>query len=589
MKLFPGCATEAVFRKIFLACLFTLAVLHISALPAAAALNSERILIFRYPGLTTASEYTALAHAFTAAGLSFADTDVIPASGRGLLVYFPAALEDAYASGLARNIENFVLTGGTLIASGVPGQGFAEFAGIASWDTSRQRFRVDFTREGASYFSFINRPEERYFLTGNRSNKKSLASCGYTVSGGETIALFDDGTAAIWRKEKGEGEIYLIGLSITDLILKPELGLDPGASRIFVNGFEPAADVVKLLLKHIAFRKDGFLITKRAVPHLDRSALLLTFEVEEVNRLKDAEKFFDLCAGESMSATFFVTAKNYGKNGKEEYYIDDDSIGIIKKIFQKGCEIGCHTFTHSWGFFRMPQGSSDMDPLSYDGMGLKTLYGELKTLKKILESQVEGLQIVTFRSGHLGDNDRLSEALEKSGYLYSSNYSAGDLMTCYPVELLSGKTLDSPGGPLIEFPYALDDSAAPLYLREDNLERAAYVFKDIITANAENGTVTVMNIRPDGREYLVSFTGRILDFCAANGIPVRSIEKFGDYYRKRNSVLAGWKKDNGEITITLSEALPGLSFLIEGRRKDKHYRRGRLPRELYRRRQHRIY
>ena len=564
MMLFPGRLKTADFRKALIIQFLSLSILLLSVFPAAAVFNSENILVFKDSGPTRIPEYTALLHAFNATGMSFSDTGIIPSSGKGLVLYIPVPIEGLYDAGLARSVENFVLTGGSLIVFGAPGRGFADFAGITSWDTSSQRFRVDFTREGASYFGFINRPEERYFLTGNRSNKKTFESCGYAAAGGETVALFDDGSAAIWRKEKGEGEIYLIGLSPEDLILKAELGLDPGTSRIFVNGFEPAADVIKLLLRGIACRKDGFLVSKRAVPHLDPSTLILTFEVEETGRLKDAERFLDLCTGESMSATFFLTAKTYGKSGKEEYFIDDEGIEIVKKIYLKGCEIGCHTFTHPWGFFRMPQGSPDMVPFSYDGMGPKTLYGELKTLKKILESQIEGLKIVSFRSGHLGDNDRLAEALEKSGYLYSSNHAAGDLMSNWPVELLSEKNTGAAAGPVIEIPYALDDSAAPVYLREDNLERAYLVFTDIIAANAENGSITAMNIRPDGREYLVPFTGRLLEYCAAKGIPVRSLSKFGDFYRKRNSVAVSWKKAGDEISLIVSEVLPGLSFLLEG-------------------------
>ena len=57
------------------------------------------------------------------------------------------------------------------------------------------------------------------------------------------LAHFDDGSAALLTNSVGKGRVYLLGLSLLDVVLRNQDNHDYEAQRHYVNAFEPGADV----------------------------------------------------------------------------------------------------------------------------------------------------------------------------------------------------------------------------------------------------------------------------------------------------------------------------------------------------------
>ena len=94
---------------------------------------------------------------------------------------------------------------------------------------------------------------------------------------------FDDGSAALLTNSVGKGRVYLLGLSLLDVVLRSQNNRDYEAQRHYVNAFEPGADVWLLILRawYENYGKDW--VRLATIPGGQRSALLLSHDVDWEN------------------------------------------------------------------------------------------------------------------------------------------------------------------------------------------------------------------------------------------------------------------------------------------------------------------
>lgn len=90
-----------------------------------------------------------------------------------------------------------------------------------------------------------------------------------------------------------------------------------------------------------------------------------------------------------------------------------------------------------------------------------SVLGELRISKLLIESLAKPVQVANFRPGHLSNPQVLPQALEATGYRFSSSVRAGNVLSHLPIHLTYGRGAESETG-TIEFPLTVEEERAPL-------------------------------------------------------------------------------------------------------------------------------
>ena len=191
-----------------------------------------------------------LVHSLKEMGIPFFITrDVGQALKHRLVILYPSVDGHTFSQDQAKQLADFVQNGGYIFAQNAFWGGLRELFGYSEFKPSRKRYHLAFV--GADpVMKYLNRPQEREVRLGSESYNEILWTNGYVLSGGAVaLARFDDGTAALATNVVGKGRVYLLGLSLMDVVLRSQSNRDFEAERHYVNAFEPGADVWLLILR----------------------------------------------------------------------------------------------------------------------------------------------------------------------------------------------------------------------------------------------------------------------------------------------------------------------------------------------------
>jgi hypothetical protein len=92
----------------------------------------------------------------------------------------------------------------------------------------------------------------------------------------------------------GRGKAYLLGVAYTDSVLTPQVGNSFNAERQYVNGVEPSADVVMLILKNICQTTVSPFVCLATIPFAKPVGLVLSHDIDAQTSFIDSLKFADL-------------------------------------------------------------------------------------------------------------------------------------------------------------------------------------------------------------------------------------------------------------------------------------------------------
>ena len=81
-------------------------------------------------------------------------------------------------------------------------------------------------------------------------------------------------------------------------------------------------------------------------------------------------------------------------------------------------------------FFQL--GDLSVNSANYQPLKEKTILGEVKVSKELLDQDIPGQRTVGFRAGELAYPPQLLTALSAAGYLYDSSFSANNILSNYP-------------------------------------------------------------------------------------------------------------------------------------------------------------
>jgi len=506
----------------------------------------------------------ALVHALKEMGIPFFITrDLRQALGHRLVILYPSVDSHTFTLLQADQLTAFVRQGGFIFAQNVFWGGVQPLFGFRSFVPSRKRHLLAFSSTTDPVLKYLNRPEEREVSLGSDHFPEVIWSNGYIpATGADVIARFDDGTAALLTNSIGKGKVYLLGLSLLDVVLRSQNNRDYEAQRHYVNAFEPGADVWLLILRawYENYAKDW--VRLATIPGGQQSALLLSHDVDWENSFAPGLDFVRIEKANQARSTFFIQTK-YVNDGNSKAFFFEPNLETLRQLKAGGSTLGSHSIIHSRGFNKFDLGSGHEIYPSYQPRGLgfdtasgATVFGEVRVSKGLLDGEVPDQDTIFFRAGHLRVPPSLPEALEQSGYRFDSSFTADDVLSNFPFALPRNLGFEE-DSELYEFPVTIEDEESPGFA--NRVPQAL----EVILANAENGAVSVVLIHSNESQLKAAAEQELLRLLPADILKTDMVS-FATFWRARDrlqwSVVATSIPSQVVLQVKSDDSVEGLTF-----------------------------
>ena len=508
----------------------------------------------------TASAWLGLAHGLKSIGIPFLITrDFRAALEHRVVLVYPTLSGRVLSSEALAALARHPRSGGTLIATNVLGGGLNELFGFTDVVPSRTRGEVRLNPDLPLTARFED-PRERRLPLGNGPHRGSLGTYGYTAAAEPPLATYDDGTAAITRRELASGgAAYAFGVDVGELLLIGQNNRDEFIARSYVNAYEPTLDVYLRLLAAMYAQGEPDAVTLGTVPQGREISVLVTHDVDYRYSLEHAVEYARAERAMGIRATYFIQAK-YLNDWNDNAFFDQAAIGHLKSLDALGMQIASHTVAHSRAFNHLPIGSGEETYPTYQPrvtgettVSGASVLGELRVSKFLLE-HFTGLPVDAFRPGHLRNPESLPEALEASGYRFSSSATANNSLTHLPFRL---QYHHSPTAEtrIFEFPVTVEDEAPPA------LASRLPAALELADQLRRYGGLMVLLIHPNVVEPKLGFEHR---FCAAvkDRAWFGTVDEFGGFWAARNAAEVDVARQGEQrvVTVTLPAAVDGLTL-----------------------------
>jgi hypothetical protein len=504
------------------------------------------------------SAWLGLAHGLKTIGVPFIITrDYREAlQHRAVLVYptISGAVLDATA---LKALSQFAREGGTLVAGQVLGGGFNEVFGFEEAIVGKHsEVRLDTTQALNTEFTD---PKESTIRIGNPVQAATtVGSYSYSQPRNPPLAVFEDGSAAITQKAYAKGHAYALGMDLGFLLNKGYNNREEGIARSYVNDFEPSLDVLLRLLKNIYLEADPEAVTLATVPAGQSLAVVISHDIDYTRSLVNSVQYAEFEKREGIPATHFIQVK-YIKDWNDAIFFNADGVKRLQQLQALGVEIGSHSISHSLTMNKFALGSGseqypDYQPFVKDKFVTEhaSVLGELRVSKFMLEKFAPGHTVVSFRPGHLQNPYSLPQALQATGYHYSSSVTANNSLSHLPFQLTYSR--ESRGEvDVFEFPVTVEDEALPKL--GDRLAAAIELAKKI----SRYGGSFIALIHTDILDHKLAFEQ---GFVAA----VRSyawfgsLRELGDWWAARNQIDCDLDPQGRSVSLNVPRSIKGLTL-----------------------------
>ncbi len=513
----------------------------------------------------TASAWLGLAHGLKSIGIPFLITrDFRAAVEHRVVLVYPTLSGGVLSREALAALARHPRSGGTLIATNVLGGGLNELFGFRDVVPSRARAEVRLNPDLPLTARFED-PRERRLPLGNGPHRGALGSYGYTAPAEPPLATYEDGTAAITRRELDSGgAAYAFGIDVGQLLLIGQNNRDEFIARSYVNAYEPTLDVYLRLLEAMYIQGEPDAVTLGTVPQGREISVLVTHDIDYRYSLEYAVEYARAERAMGIPATYFIQTK-YLRDWNDNAFFDQAAVGHLKRLDSLGMQIASHIVSHSRAFNRVAIGSGKEIYPTYQPrvtgettVSGASVLGELRVSKFLLE-HFTGLTVDAFRPGHLRNPESLPEALEASGYRFSSSVTANNSLTHLPFQL---EYHHSPTAEthIFEFPVTIEDETPPA------LESRLPAALELADHLRRYGGLMVLLIHPNVVEPKLGFERR---FWAAvkDRAWFGTVDEFGRFWVARNAAGVDVARNAGQrvVTVTLPAAVNGLTLSTPAR------------------------
>lgn len=504
--------------------------------------------------------WLALAHGLKSIGVPFRITrDVREALSHRTVLVYPMISGKVLKPEELQALAEFPKTGGTLIGVQVLGGGLNQVFGFREAVASRQRYDLTFAGNDP-LLSELTDPQERTLRIGVREkNLEVMGTYGYTDAA-SPLARFDDGTAAITQVSHERGRAYAIGADLGFLLSKGYNNRGDELVKTFDNQFDPTLDVWLRLIKSIYRTAEERAVTLGTVPFGKSLSVMLTHDVDFTQSMKNAVDYAEYEKSQGLVGTYFIQVK-YIRDYNDDIFFNDEGVRHLAHLAELGMEVGSHTIAHSKVFDQFPLGTGRESYPSYAPFVKSrhtafnaSLLGELR-VSKFLIDHFSGQDIVSFRPGELSNPFGLPQALNATGFRFSSTATANNSLTHLPYQLTYDRLTESEVD-VFEFPVTIEDEELPKL--GDRLPQALELARKV---SRYGGSVVVL-IHPNVLDHKLAFEKGFVEGVRSSAW-FGSVGEFGRWWAARNQVQLDVVREAAELRVTLTAASPVAGLTLE--------------------------
>jgi peptidoglycan/xylan/chitin deacetylase (PgdA/CDA1 family) len=487
------------------------------------------------------SDWLGLARAFRAEGVPFTITqNPQRALEHKVVLVYPIISGRALAPDALRALAEHVRAGGTVLGFDLAGGGLEQVFGVKGELPSR-------TRETLRWPPSAGPPEEQVTRFSRAGGEAALGSLAYQPTDGRALAQYEDGGAAIVCRNEG-GVACLMGVDLGAMATRAIDGRDEAVARAYVNQYEPSLDVLVRWVKdlYVAGEPMPWLIDTAPTGH--DVSIVLTHDIDFTRSVVNSRAYADLERSAGIKATYFMQTK-YIRDYNDDVFLTKQTVPLVHELQAEGMEVASHTVSHSRAFKAFPLGDGrehypDYQPFVETKTTARggSIFGETRVSKFLLE-RLAGIRVTSFRPGHLSYPFQLPEALQSTGYEWSSSVTADSCLTHLPHQMTFSRAGDSLT-PLYEFPVTIEDEEQPRL--GDRFEAESAVISKIA---AHHGLVVIL-IHPDILAHKFAFERQLIQRWKDRAW-MPDLDEFGAWWRARDRADFDIVQDGGGLSLVV--------------------------------------
>ena len=508
---------------------------------------------------TQANLYS-LKYMLEVAGIPYVETtSVVEAQNYKMIVGTSTVESGVLISDERTVIKNFIKSGGVVVFSRLKESDFYTSFGISGYSSKTTRHTLTWNTAGNDpCLKWFNDSLEKTISLGSLQLNNVIDTRSYTLNGATALANYDDGTVAFTKNAYGTGFAYAFGISFKEIILRNQLNKDFEAQRDYTNAFEPSTDALSLLLRGIYNSHTNKGVWKHTSPKNSRSALIVTHDIDAATSMALMNTFASYEQSMGIKANYFITTHYTQDLNVSNFY--DPYFAQMSALLTKGH----HISSHSVGHFNdmsdtsvVPLGVPGNTKFSYQPSNWggatvgATLYGELEVSKNLLQSDINA-NVRAFRPGFLLIHPQQTKTLLNLGYEFSSSNTACDVLSNFPFYLHEYQDFDAPLTNLLEIPLTNSDVVRDYVLDSLNYPTLVNTWKNVYLKNHANHAPTTLLIHPTKNFKFLAEQSFISQL--PGGVVFKSIEGYGDYWKKRATVNFTTSLSGSTLTITIANS-----------------------------------
>ncbi len=512
------------------------------------------------------SSWLGLVHGLKSIGVPFhIVSSVDEAVQHRVVLVYPSLIGGTTAPADLQKLATHVRSGGTLLAFDVIGGGMPEVFGFGHSEEVPLHKLVQLQTLPLTAGLIDDAVAATIRLGSPDEPDTGLPGISYTDLKQPPLAVFEDGSAAItcnsFQSSAGTGYAYAFGFDIGHYILRAQDGRFVGLAGTYVNAYQPQVDTFLRLLAAIYRQGEPEAVTLLPTPHNKEFTALMTHDIDFTQSMTNIPAYTEVEKAAGVKATYFIQAK-YMKDYNDDVFLNPAHVPILQSLKEQAMEIASHSIAHSRVFDDMPVGDGHEQYPAYrpfvtgvTAVKDASIMGELRVSKFLLDT-LAGVQVISFRPGHLSLPTELPQLLVANGYRYSSSITANEAMTHLPYRLMDSRGYDSEVN-AYEFPVTIEDEEGKLGDRFD----AAVALTNHIARY--QGLVNIL-IHTDVLDHKLDFEKRYLELFAKRAW-FSTVQAYGDWWAVRDSVQTAVSAESASsrrVRLTAVGTIDGLTLQI---------------------------
>jgi hypothetical protein len=503
------------------------------------------------------SDWLGLAHGLKTIGVPFIVTDRYEeALKHRVVLAYPTISGRLLSKEALQALAAFPRSGGTLIGFEILGGGLNEVFGFGEMTASRTHKTLQLDP------AFAGRLQESEASIPLAGPSGAMPAEQFNVTSGRAVARYEDGSAAIVQRDFGSGRAYAIGIDLGAYLAKAYNGRQD-YGRSYVNAYEPSVDSLLRLMRQLYRAAEPLAVTLSTVPQGKSASVVITHDIDYTRSIVNAIRYAEFEKQQGVAATYFVQTK-YVRDWNDDIFFNEQGASLTHQLAGMGMEVASHSVSHSRSFASFPLGSGkesypDYVPFvkSQNDTRDGSILGELRVSRFLLEKAVPEMKVQSFRPGHLAYPFAQPQAMQASGYRFSSSISSGTAMTHLPFQLNVDRENQAETA-IFEFPITIEDELQrPMTSR---LDAAIGILRHL---QAYGGSCTVL-IHPDVFDDKFAFLQQFIARAKGMDVWFGSLAQFGNWWSARNQVTVNARHDASGYTVALNapQAIQGLALEV---------------------------